>query len=106
MDDTAALPPAVSCTPELDALIEQLEQQMPDLQMRNGNVFALANAWAARYDAIMAVTPPGLRAEVESRLSRIGIRWGVAPGARVTTEFRALEAVLPPGSLQGPGKRS
>lgn len=76
-----------------DALIAQLEQQMPDLQMRHGDVFALANAWAERHDAILAVTPPGERAGVEARLKRIGIRWGMVPGARVTTEFRALGAV-------------
>jgi hypothetical protein len=76
-----------------DALIAQLEQQMPDLQIRHGNVFALANAWAERYDAILAVTPRGERAGVEARLQRIGIRWGMMPGARVTTEFRALGAV-------------
>ena len=30
-----------------------------------------------------------LRAEVESRLRRIGIRWGLVPGPRVTQEFHA-----------------
>jgi hypothetical protein len=77
-------------TDEVEALIGQLEQQMPEVQMRNTSVFALANAWAERYDAILAVTPRADRASVEARLGRIGIRWGVMPGARVTTEFRAL----------------
>ena len=81
--------PAAS-TDEVEALIRQLEQQMPEVQMRNTNVFALANAWAERHDAILAVTPCGDRPAVEARLGRIGIRWGVMPGARVTTEFRAL----------------
>ena len=75
---------------QVEMLIHELEQQMPDLQLRHGNLFALANAWAERYDAIVAVTPPALQADVEARLSRIGIRWGMMPGARVTSEFRAL----------------
>jgi hypothetical protein len=77
----------------LDQLIRQLEQQMPDLQIRHGNVFALANAWAERYDAILALAPRSERAGVEARLKRIGIRWGMMPGARITTEFRALGAI-------------
>ena len=71
-------------------MIALLEQQMPEVQLRNTNVFALANAWAERYDAILAATPQADRYAVEARLARIGIRWGVMPGARVTTEFRAL----------------
>jgi hypothetical protein len=82
-------------TAQVEMLIHELEQQMPDLQLRHGDVFALANAWAERYDAIIAVTPPALQAEVEARLSRIGIRWGMMPGARVTSEFRALGKLLP-----------
>jgi hypothetical protein len=80
---------------QVEMLIHELEQQMPDLQLRHGNLFALANAWAERYDAIVAVTPPALQADVEARLSRIGIRWGMMPGARVTSEFRALDRQMP-----------
>lgn len=79
-----------SSTAELDAMIDALEQQMPQLQMQHGNLFALAGAWAERYDAILANTPAELLAEVSARLSRIGVRWGVMPGARVTQEFHAL----------------
>lgn len=82
-------------TAHVEALINELEQQMPDLQLRHGNMFALANAWAERYDAIIAVTPRAMQADVEARLSRIGIRWGMMPGARVTTEFRALDQQIP-----------
>ena len=89
MSDGTTTPAAA--TAQVDALIRELEQQMPDLQLRHGNVFALANAWAERYDAIIAVTPRDMQASVEARLSRIGIRWGMMPGARVTTEFRALD---------------
>jgi hypothetical protein len=83
-----------SCAGELDAMIDALEQQMPQLQMQHGNLFALAGAWAERYDAILAVTPAELLSEVSARLSRIGVRWGVMPGARVTQEFRALPQAL------------
>jgi hypothetical protein len=96
----AAAPPigkgaaaGTQASPAFELLIRQLEQQMPDLQMRHGNVFALANAWAERHDAILAATPGSERAGVEARLKRIGIRWGMMPGARITTEFRALGAI-------------
>jgi hypothetical protein len=82
-------------TAQVELLIQELEQQMSDLQLRHGDVFALANAWAERYDAIVAVTPQALQADVEARLSRIGIRWGMMPGARVTSEFRALDQQIP-----------
>lgn len=84
---------AIPGTDEVEALIAQLERQMPDLQMRHTNIFALANAWAERHDAIMAATPPDAHADIQARLARIGIRWGMVPGARVTTEFRALTAL-------------
>jgi hypothetical protein len=90
MDATHARAPALASTPEVESLIRDLEAHMPELQMRNAGVFALANAWAQRYDAILAATPAEDRPAVETRLGRIGIRWGVMPGARVTTEFRAL----------------
>jgi hypothetical protein len=82
-------------TAQFEMLIQELERQMSDLQLRHGDVFALANAWAERYDAIVAVTPQALQADVEARLSRIGIRWGMMPGARVTSEFRALDRQMP-----------
>lgn len=95
MNDFAVPPSDATCTAQVEALIKELEHQMPDLQMRHGNVFALANAWAERYDAIIAATPRDMQASVEARLSRIGIRWGMMPGARVTTEFRALDKLIP-----------
>jgi hypothetical protein len=76
---------------ELDQAIRELENQMPDLQHLHKDVFAYANAWAVRHDAILAATPQLLRAEVEARLQRIGIRWGVAHGVRVTSQFPALK---------------
>jgi hypothetical protein len=84
---------ASTSTDEVEALIKQLERQMPDLQMRHGSIFALANAWAERYDAILAATPREDRGSIQARLARIGIRWGMVPGARVTTEFRAMNAI-------------
>jgi hypothetical protein len=90
---------APASTPQVEALIARLETQMPDLQLRNPNLFALANAWAERYDAVLAATPRADRANVEARLARIGIRWGVMPGARVTTEFRALGEINAPSAF-------
>ena len=95
MNDFAVPPSDPTSTPQVEALISELEQQMPDLQLRHGSVFALANAWAERYDAIIAATPRDMQASVEARLSRIGIRWGMMPGARVTSEFRALDKRMP-----------
>lgn len=76
--------------PEIETMLRELEQAMPHVQRDNSDVFALAHAWAERHDAILAKTPPAMLPEVQARLSRIGIRWGVMPGARVTTEFKAL----------------
>ena len=67
-----------------------LESEMPQLQARAGDVFALASAWAERHDAIVAASPPASRDEVEARLRRIGIRWGMMHGARMTGQFPAL----------------
>lgn len=78
---------------QVETMICELERQMPDLQRRNTNVFALANAWAERHDAILAMTPLADRPAVQDRLCRIGIRWGVMPGARVTREFHALASL-------------
>ena len=62
MNDFTAPPSDATSTPEVEALIKDLEHQMPDLQMRHGNVFALSNAWAERYDAIIAATPREMQA--------------------------------------------
>jgi hypothetical protein len=91
---TTELPASGARTTELDEMIDALEQQMPQLQMQHGNLFALAAAWAERYDAILARTPAELLAEVSARLARIGVRWGVMPGARVTQEFQAMPQAL------------
>ena len=80
-------------TPQVEAMLGVLERQMPDLQTRHTNIFALANAWAERHDAILAVTPAADRSAIERRLRRIGIRWGVMPGPRVTQEFHALASL-------------
>lgn len=80
--------------PLLDAPLESalaaLESDMPRLQTQSGNVFILASAWAERHDAIVAAAPAGVRDAVEARLRRIGIRWGMMPGARMTAQFKAL----------------
>ena len=75
---------------QIDERVAGLERELPDLQVRHAGVFAFANAWAERHDALMAMAPPEARAELARRLLRIGIRWGVAPGARMTTQFPAL----------------
>lgn len=76
----------------VDTMLRELEDEMPQLQLRHRTVFALANAWAERYEAIIALAPPEQTQDIESRLQRIGIRWGLVPGARVTREFAALGA--------------
>ena len=83
---------ATGLPPDLQAELEALEEAMPRLQAQHlgGGVFALANAWAERHDALLARTPAPQRAEMEARLRRIGIRWGMVPGARVTLQFPAL----------------
>lgn len=90
MNDTGAPVAGAALHARVEAMIAELEREMDHLQLRHPGTFAIANAWAERYDAIVALTPRELRAGVESRLSRIGIRWGVMPGARVTQEFHAL----------------
>ena len=77
--------------PEVEARIRELEEDMPHLYLRHTTVFSLASAWAERYDAILALVPPDKRPSVESRLARIGIRWGVMPGSRVTLEFKVSD---------------
>ncbi|HEY1135870.1 MAG TPA: hypothetical protein VGE64_00105 [Xanthomonadaceae bacterium] len=78
---------------QVDAELAALESDMPALQARAGDVFALATAWAERHDAILAVTPTASLGSVEARLRRMGIRWGMMPGARITGQFPALPAV-------------
>ncbi|MDI1254064.1 hypothetical protein [Thermomonas sp.] len=84
---------------QLEAQLAALELEMPSLQLRAGSVFALASAWAQRHDAIVAATPAGLLGKMEVRLRRIGIRWGMMDGTRMTGQF----PVLPP---RGPGDAS
>lgn len=76
---------------EVDVAITGLEAEMQDMHFRHRDLFAYANAWAERHDAILGATPEPLRAQVEHRLQRIGIRWGVAQGVRMTSQFPALK---------------
>lgn len=76
---------------EIDAAIAELEAKMESLQARHKDVFELASSWAAHHDAIVAATPEQLRPQVEQRLRRIGIRWGVAHGRRMTGQFPAFK---------------
>lgn len=85
---------ATPLPPDLQAELDALEDAMPRLQLQHLGVFAFANAWAERHDALLRRTPAPQRAEMEARLRRIGIRWGMVSGARVTTQFPAL-APLP-----------
>lgn len=77
--------------PALEQAIAELQDEMADLQLRHRDLFAYANAWAERHDAVMRLAPPHLRDDTEARLRRIGIRWGLAEGARMTTQFPALK---------------
>lgn len=76
---------------EVDAAITRLELEMPDLQLRYRDLFSYANAWAERYDAIVADVAVECRAAVEQRLHRVGVRWGVASGVRMTGQFPAFK---------------
>ncbi|GGJ98161.1 hypothetical protein [Luteimonas terricola] len=82
--------PADNSTPELEQAIAELEGEMGDLQLKHRDLFAHANAWAERHDAIMRLAPPHLREITQARLRRIAIRWGLAEGARMTAQFPAL----------------
>ena len=75
----------------LELAIAELDAGMADLQLKHRDLFAYANAWAERHDAVLALAPPEARADIEARLRRIGIRWGVADGARTTAQFPALK---------------
>lgn len=77
---------------EADAAITRLESDMQDMANRHRDLFAYASAWAQRHDSIIAATPADLRATVEARLHRIAVRWGVADGVRVTTQFPAFKS--------------
>ena len=80
--------PAVDA--QLEAELDALESDMPVLQARASNLFALAYAWAERHDAIVAATPAHALDTVAARLRRIGIRWGMMHGPRKTGSFPAL----------------
>jgi hypothetical protein len=82
--------PADRSTPELEQAIAELEGEMADLQLKHRDLFAYANAWAERHDAIMRLAPAHLREDTQARLRRIAIRWGLAEGARMTAQFPAL----------------
>ncbi|WP_119717138.1 hypothetical protein [Cognatilysobacter tabacisoli] len=84
--------------PEIDAALEALERGMPQLQANAGGMFELACGWAERHDAVLAITPPALQPIVRARLRRIGIRWGMVSGARVTTQFPI--GIAPPAGLR------
>lgn len=77
----------------LHAWLESFERELPGLHARHPGMFAFANVWAERYEAILAQTPDHLRPSVERRLERIGIRWGVMPGVRVTRQIPALQVM-------------
>ncbi len=85
VDDTA------SKLAEIERSLRELEQEMPDLQHRHRDVFSYANAWAERHDGLLRRTPPDLRGLVEQRLHRIGVRWGVVSGVRMTAQFPAIK---------------
>lgn len=78
----------------IDDRIRELEDELPHLQTRHPDMFALASAWAERHDALLAAAPAELRDEVQARLCRIGIRWGLVPGARLTRQFPALPSLV------------
>lgn len=83
--------PATPAIREMERALKELENEMPDLQHRHRDVFSYANAWAERHDALVRQTPPELRSLVEQRLHRIGVRWGVANGVRMTAQFPAIK---------------
>jgi hypothetical protein len=86
----AALPPP-DLEPALEAELDALDREMPRIQATAGNIFALATAWAERHAAILQRTPLAMRPTMEARLHRLGIRWGVVHGVRITGQFPALD---------------
>lgn len=85
-----ATPSADRTDNELERAIAELEDEMADLQLRHRDLFAYANAWAERHDAVMKLAPPHLHDDTHARLRRIAIRWGLADGVRMTAQFPAL----------------
>lgn len=75
---------------ELEQAIAGLEDGMADLQLKHRDLFAYANAWAERHDAVMRLAPPELHEATGARLRRIAIRWGLADGVRMTLQFPPL----------------
>src|SRR5690606_21756275 len=59
----------------LERAIAELERQMGALQLMHRDLFAYANAWAERHDAVMRLAPPHLHESTHARLRRIAIRW-------------------------------
>jgi hypothetical protein len=78
----------------LEAELDALDREMPRIQSTAKHVFDLATQWAERHAAILQRTPHAQRDAMQARLHRMGIRWGVVPGARMTAQFPALG--LPP----------
>ena len=76
----------------VDMRLQELEEEMPHLYLRQGGLFALASAWAERYDAILALAPAERRRSVQVRLARIGFQWGVMPEADAPRGFRIGDA--------------
>lgn len=100
---TGSAPPD-ELDPALEAELEALDREMPRMQSLAPNIFALATAWAERHAAILERTPPSMRAAMEARLHRMGIRWGVVNGARMTAQFTALG--LPPKRIVPGGEEA
>lgn len=101
MDGQGPETAALDRLPGVQRMLRELEREMPGLQVRHPDLFALANAWTERHDAILEACPPVLRPEVTRRLQRIGIRWGLVPGARITREFRAVGAAAGADRIAG-----
>ena len=94
MDQPRAAGAGDALDAELEAELDALDREMPRMQATSPSVFALAVQWAERHDAILERTPPSMREAMRARLHRMGIRWGVVNGARMTAQFPAIG--LPP----------
>lgn len=82
--------PATDAAASLEQALTELELGMADLQLKHRDLFAYANAWAERHDAVLLLAPPHLQESTRARLRRIAIRWGLADGVRMTQQFPAL----------------
>jgi hypothetical protein len=82
--------PLLPIDPALEAELDALDREMPRIQATSPDIFALATQWAERHDAILERTPPHLREAMQAQLHRIGIRWGMVNGTRMTAQFPAL----------------